>query len=231
MRNVLIVEADDRTLRARGDELLLDGYEVHTARTDGHARAKLSQAGPDALVLGALEAPAQSLALLRELRSGEIPRGDPCLPVVALGADADHAAVRYYQAGADIALPSNASPLLVKGALDALAARAGGVQQRKRILRVGALTVDCDARVASVNSTPVPLSRLEFDLLQTLAGEPHRTHTKAELTREVWGYDPAAAGVSRTLDSHAARLRQKLRTAGPDPLVQTVRGVGYRLTR
>jgi DNA-binding response OmpR family regulator len=231
MQNVLIAESDDHTLNARGDELTLDGYEVHAARTDSHTRAKLSQAPPDALVLGTLETPAQSLALLRDLRAGAIARSDPSLPVVALGADSDHAAVRYYQAGADIALPSAASPLLVKGALEALAARSGGVEQRRRILRVGALTVDCDARVASINDTPVPLSRLEFDLLQTLASEPHRTRTKDELTREVWGYDPAAAGPSRTLESHAARLRQKLRAAGPDPLVQTVRGVGYRLTR
>jgi DNA-binding response OmpR family regulator len=231
MRSVLVIEADDHTLRIRGDELLLDGYDVHTATTAAHARAKLAHAAPDALVLGALAGPADSLTLLRELRSGQIAHGDPSLPVLALGADADHQAVRYYQAGADIALPSTASPLLIKGALEALAARLGGTERRRRILRVGGLSVDCDARIATVDGTPVALSRLEFDLLQTLATDPHRTHTKAELTREVWGYDPAAAGVSRTLDSHAARLRQKLRAAGPDPLVQTVRGVGYRLTR
>jgi DNA-binding response OmpR family regulator len=231
MRNILLVDADDHALRARGDELLLDGYEVLTARTAQHARARLADGKPDALVLGELETPAAGLALLRQLRAGEIPRADPMLPALALGADADHAAVRHYQAGADIALPSTASPLLIKGALDALAARTPGVQQRPRVLRTGGLVVDCDARVASIDGAPVKLSRLEFDLLQTLAGDPRRAFTKAELTKQVWGYDPAAAGVSRTLDSHAARLRQKLRAAGPDPLVQTVRGVGYRLTR
>ena len=46
-----------------------------------------------------------------------------------------------------------------------------------------------------------------------------------------WGYDPAAAGPSRTVDTHAARLRQKLEQAGAEPLVQNVRGVGWRLTR
>ena len=51
------------------------------------------------------------------------------------------------------------------------------------------------------------------------------------MTREVWGYDPAAAGPSRTVDTHAARLRQKLEQAGAEPLVQNVRGVGWRLTR
>ncbi len=231
MRNILLVDADDHALRVRGDELLLDGYEVLTAISEQHACAKLAGGAPDALVLGELETPAASLALLRRLRAGEIPRADPRLPVLALGADVDHAAVRQYQAGADIVLPSTASPLLVKGALDALAARAVGNERRHRVLRTGALIVDCDARAASIDGTPVALSRLEFDLLQTLAGDPRRTFTKAELTKTVWGYDPAAAGISRTVESHAARLRQKLRAAGSEPLVQTVRGVGYRLTR
>lgn len=230
MQNILIVEADDHALRARGDELLLDGYEPQTAQAAHQARLRLAEGTPDALILGALETPAASLVLLRELRAGEIPRADPRLPVLSIGADTDHAAVRHYHAGADIALPAAASPLLVKGALEALAARAGGEQQRTRTLRVGSLTVDCDARVAAVDGTPVPLSRLDFDLLQTLASQPRRAHTRAELVKEVWGYEPDSSA-SRTLDSHTARLRQRLRAAGAEPLIHTVRGVGFRLTR
>ena len=98
-------------------------------------------------------------------------------------------------------------------------------------MRVGSLTVDRDARAAQVDSRPVKLTRLEFDLLATLASEPRRTFTRAELTREVWGFDPQAAGPSRTVDSHAHRLRQKLEQAGAEPMLQTVRGVGWRLTR
>lgn len=98
------------------------------------------------------------------------------------------------------------------------------------MLRVGHLTVDCDARVATVAGTPVTLTRLEFDLLQTLARDPHRVFHRTELAREVWGYDPDVADISRSIDGHAGRLRNKLRAAGPDQLVQTVHGVGYRLT-
>ena len=99
------------------------------------------------------------------------------------------------------------------------------------MLRVGSLTVDCDARTAQVDDRAVKLTRLEFDLLQTLASQPHKTFTRAELTRHVWGHDPTAAGPQRTIDTHAARLRHKLDQAGAEPLVQTVRGVGFRLTR
>jgi DNA-binding response OmpR family regulator len=230
LRSVVIVEADDRLLREHADQLLMDGYDVHAASTAQAARIKLAEA-PDALVLCSAGTPPQSIGLLRELRSGEIPRTDSTLPVLVVGADDDSAAVRYYRAGADIALPTQSSPLLVAAGLEALARRTVGEQERRRMLRVGSLTVDCDARVAQVDDRRVSLSRLEFDLLQTLAGQPHKAFTRSELTREVWGYDPAATGPSRTVDTHAARLRQKLEQAGAEPLVQNVRGVGWRLTR
>lgn len=230
MRTILVADTDDQALSARAEGLLLDGYDVHTARTDQHARFKLTTAAPDALVLGTLENAARSLRLLRALRAGEIPRTEPRMPVIALGADTDTDAVRHYRAGADIALPASASALLLKGALDALAARAGSGELRHRVLRTSGLVIDCHARAVSVHGVPVHLSRLEFDLLQTLARDPSRTFTKKELTRDVWGYDPAAAGISRTVDSHASRLRQKLRAAGADPLIHSVHSVGYRLT-
>jgi DNA-binding response OmpR family regulator len=150
--------------------------------------------------------------------------------VLVVAADDDSAAVRYYRAGADLALPSHSSPLLMAAGREALKRRTGS-EPRRQIVRVGSLTVDCDARSAEVDSRVVKLTRLEFDLLQTLASQPRKTFTRAEITREVWGYDPRVAGPSRTVDSHAHRLRHKLEQAGAEPMVQTVRGVGWRLTQ
>lgn len=228
MQTVLIVEADDHTLRARGDELLLDGYDVLAAQADQQARLKLAQGHPDALVLGSLDHAAVGLALLRDLRGGEIPRADPRLPVLTIGADSDHMAVRHYDAGADVTLLSSASPLLVASALSGLAARSHGDRQRRRLLRVDSISVDCDARVAAVDGQTMPLTRLEFDLLQTLAQQPHTVLTRQQLAKEVWNTEYIAG---RTIDSHANRLRTKLGAAGAQPLLQTVRGVGYRLGR
>jgi DNA-binding response OmpR family regulator len=230
VQNVLIVETDERLARERAQQLLMDGYEAQVAATAQAARIKLSER-PDALVLCDAGGGPDTIGLLRELRAGEIPRADSTLPVLVVGADNDSAAVRYYRAGADVALPTASSPLLVAAGLEALARRSEGEQQRQRVLRVGSLTVDCDARTVQVDNRAVKLTRLEFDLLQTMASQPRKTFTRAELTREVWGYDPAAAGPSRTVDSHAARMRQKLEQAGAEPMVQSVRGVGWRLTR
>ena len=229
MASVLIVEADQRVLSERAEQLLMDGYQVDAVGTFEAARIKLADR-PDALVLANAGSGPETIALLRQLRAGEIARADPALPVLALGADDDSAAVRYYRAGADLALPSTSSPLLVAAGLESLARRTGS-EQRRQVVRVGSLTVDCDARTAEVEQRAVKLTRLEFDLLQTLASQPRRTFTRAELTREVWGYDPRATGPSRTIDSHAYRLRHKLEQAGTREMVQTVRGVDWRLTQ
>jgi DNA-binding response OmpR family regulator len=79
----------------------------------------------------------------------------------------------------------------------------------------------------TVRETLVPLSAKEFELLAWLAPEPYRVFTKEELLREVWGF--RALGRTRTLESHASRLRKKLRLAGGDRLIVNVWGVGYRL--
>jgi DNA-binding response OmpR family regulator len=222
---VLLVDTDEVELRERTEQLLMDGYAVDSVGTVEQARVKLAE-WPDALVLAS--AP-DTIGLLRELRAGEIPRADSRLPVLVLGVDDDSAAVRCYRAGADVALPSESSDVLVAAGLQALTRRAG--PQQTPVQRVGGLTIDRDARIVQVDDRPVNLSRREFDLLAALASEPRKAFPRADLIREVWGYDPQAAGTFRTLDSHASQLRQKLDQAGAEPMVQTVRRVGWRLTR
>jgi DNA-binding response OmpR family regulator len=80
--------------------------------------------------------------------------------------------------------------------------------------------------VARLRGAPVALSQKEFALLRTLAAEPTRVFTKEELLRTIWGF--RHMGTTRTLDSHACRLRHKLGVHG-DRFVVNVWGVGYRL--
>ena len=93
-------------------------------------------------------------------------------------------------------------------------------------LRVGELVVDPARREVRVDGRPVQLANKEFSLLRMLASDPTRVFTKAELLRDVWGF--RSLGRTRTLDSHASRLRRKL---DPDHgrWVVNCWGVGYRL--
>jgi two-component system, OmpR family, response regulator PrrA len=225
---VLIGEQAQQLATGRAEQLLIDGHEPATALTIRAVRLKLAEL-PDALLLGSLGGISDTIALLRDLRAGAIHRTDNTVPVVVVGADTDVDRIRYYRAGADALLASDSSPLLIAAALEALHRRTG--PPALRLLKVASLIVDVDARAARVEDRDLSLTRLEFDLLQTLASHPGKAFTRAELTREVWGYDPAAAGTSRTIDSTASRLRKKLEEAGGDQLLHGIRGVGWRLTR
>ena len=88
------------------------------------------------------------------------------------------------------------------------------------------MEIDPAARVATVRGRQLALAAKEFALLRTLASAPTRVFTKEELVRVVWGF--RSMGRTRTLDSHACRLRQKLRVQG-DKFLVNVWGVGYRL--
>jgi DNA-binding response OmpR family regulator len=229
VQNVLIIEAEERLLRERAYQLTIDGYEVQTAQADRQARLKLADK-PDAVVMCDAGGVAETLRLLRELRAGEIDGADPRVPVLAASAVDETAAIRLYRAGADMAIPARSSPLLVSAGLEALASRLDAEQQRRSVRRIGNLMIDYKARTAEANNRPIKLARREFDLLRAASARPAEVLTRAELTREVWGFDPDYA-TPRLVDSAAHRLNRKLQEAGAEPRLEVVRGIGYRLMR
>jgi DNA-binding response OmpR family regulator len=95
------------------------------------------------------------------------------------------------------------------------------------VLEHRGLVIDTHARTVTFEGTGVELRRREYELLAHLVREPTRVFTRHELLRDVWGfkYD----GMTRTVDSHASRLRRALACAGATGWIAAVRGVGYRL--
>jgi DNA-binding response OmpR family regulator len=93
-------------------------------------------------------------------------------------------------------------------------------------LRVGPLRIDRAAYAASLDGERLELRRLEYELLVHLARDPNRVFQRQELLRAVWGY--RFVGTTRTVDSHASRLRRKLSATGEHWIIN-VRGIGYRL--
>jgi DNA-binding response OmpR family regulator len=108
-----------------------------------------------------------------------------------------------------------------------LAARIRAVGRRRRrepMAQSARVVVDRERRSALVDGEPVELTTKEFDLLAVLAEEPGRVVPRQELFARVW--DPVWVGTGKTLDVHVASLRRKV---GDPALIETVRGVGYRL--
>jgi DNA-binding response OmpR family regulator len=95
------------------------------------------------------------------------------------------------------------------------------------VLEAGELIVDRSTRCVTIAGRVLPLPVKQFDLLAKLASDPTRVFPKDELLRDVWGY--RSIGRTRTLDSHASRLRRRLAEATETPYVINAWGLGYRL--
>jgi len=229
-RPILVIESDRDTGLSLSEQLAADGYRVALARTSEHARTLARASAPRLVVLGSFEAPRGALALLEEIRASAHTgvRWEKALPAIVIGSTARELDVlRAFEAGADDFLGGEAGYLELRARLQAVLRRVECAAGGTAILEVGELVVDTQARTVSVRGQGVALRRLEFELLVHLAREPERVFTRGELLRAVWGY--RADGSTRTVDSHASRLRRKLDRDGGRCWLITVWGVGYRL--
>lgn len=228
--SILVVESDKRLGEATTEQLAADGFAVELARSAEHARMLASTRPPAVVVLGWLDTPPGALELLREIRQAnhETP-WEPTLPAIVVSMDARELdLLRAFDAGADDFIARPASYLELRARLCAVLRRLPSPHSQARLVEVGPLTIDTHAHVVTLGEREVRLRRMEFELLVHLAREPERVFTKTELLRGVWGYRTGVA--TRTVDSHASRLRRKLAPDQPQRWVVSVWGVGYRLT-
>lgn len=224
---VVVCEDDEITRDMLCDNLRHDRYEALPAAGAEEALKRCRYDAPDALLLDLNLPDASGMDVLREIRAAEGPAPvfDPALPVLVLsGRSADGDRVRGLREGADdyLTKPYHYDELLLR--LRNLLERRE--VQRSGPMRIGLLSIDVATRTVRVGERQVELANKEFELLRALARDPQRVFTKEELLHDVWGYQ--ALGRTRTLDSHASRLRRKL-----DPeagrFVVNCWGVGYRL--
>src|SRR5438874_71173 len=212
---VLVAEPEPSTRGFLERHLADDGFDVLGAAACDEALELAGRARPDLVLLG-------DTAALEECRSW-----NPEVPLIVIGGpDADAVdRVRAFERGADDFLDR---PFLY----DELLARIRAVLRRTApaepdLVEVGAIEIDRLTRRVSVDGNRVDLPAKEYELLLKLASEPTRVFTKEELLREVWGFQ--SLGRTRTLDSHASRLRRRLSSAGDGDFVVNEWGVGYRL--
>jgi DNA-binding response OmpR family regulator len=227
-QTIMVVEDDDATREFLADNLKADSYRVVTASSGRQAFNLLEVKECDLVLLDVMLPDASGFELCRRLRSadGLAQRIDPQTPVIMLtGRTSETDRVRGLSRGADdyVCKPFHYPELAAR--IGAVLKRAGG-RPGQGVLQVGELRIDPVAREVRVGERAVELSAKEFALLRALAAEPTRVFTKEELLRDVWGFK--LMGSTRTLDSHASRLRRKLDPDGAR-FVFNCWGVGYRL--
>jgi DNA-binding response OmpR family regulator len=227
LATVVVCDDDEATLEPLCDHLRADRYEPLAAPTASDALRHCHYSHPDLLLLDVGLPDASGLEVIREIRDCDAVGAsyDRELPIIILsGFSEPHQRVRGIVAGADDYLTKPFHyPELVE--------RIGAVLRRNRGRRSGPrrireIVIDPASRIVTVGDRRVELSNKEFSLLSALASEPTRVFSKEELLRDVWGY--RSMGRTRTLDSHASRLRRKLDPEHRRFVVNTW-GVGYRL--
>jgi DNA-binding response OmpR family regulator len=225
---ILLVEDDPSTRTFLADNLLADGYDVLAADCARDGLRLLESKYPDLAIVDVGLPDGSGLELVERVRAadGVASRIDPATPLVVLsGRCGELDRLRGFERGADDYVVKPFSYGELRARVAALLRR---TQRRPGMgrLRVGTLELDPPSREVLIRGEQVELSQKEFALLRALAAEPTRVFTKEELLRGVWGF--RSLGATRTLDSHACRLRAKLGRHG-DRYVINVWGVGYRL--
>jgi DNA-binding response OmpR family regulator len=225
---ILLVEDHRTTCTFLADNLTVDGYEILVADCARDAWRLLSTKFPDLAVVDLGLPDRDGLELLRDVREADAVAGriDRHLPLLVLSGRAGELdRLRGFARGCDDYVVKPFSYPELRARIEALLTRTERKQSRG-LVRIGPLQIDALARQAWLHGTELELSKKEFSLLRTLAADPTRVFTRDELLQSVWGY--TNFGRTRTLDSHAFRLRRKLEERG-DRFVINVWGIGYRL--
>jgi len=228
---ILVVDDERAITDLLEYNLQRNGYQVAVA-CDGRQALQLARTEqPDLVILDLMLPGLDGLDVCRALRR------ESAMPIIMLTArDEEVDRIVGLELGADdyVTKPFSVRELMarVKAVLRRTTPMetAGTKSDAAAVHRVGPLEVDTLSHKARLAGIPLLLTRLEFELLETLARHAGQALSRDQLLDQAWGYD--YYGNTRAVDSAIKRLRAKLRTAGGDPtIIATIRGVGYRLER
>jgi DNA-binding response OmpR family regulator len=221
---ILVVEDEPAIAESVAYALERDGFEACIATTLAEARSGLPGAG--LIVLDMMLPDGSGFDFISQTRND-----GTATPIIVLSSrDGEPDRVAALESGADDYVTKPFSPREIVARVRAVLRR---LQQSPSEVAPPTssmpLRVDAASRRAHLRTTLLDLTRVEFDLLSSLLSSPGRVFTRSELIDRVWG--DGYAITDRTIDSHVKSLRRKVADAGGEPgLLETVRGVGYRVT-
>ncbi|HET7752587.1 MAG TPA: response regulator transcription factor [Anaeromyxobacteraceae bacterium] len=224
MPAVLIVD-DERDLLSLVDfNLRQAGFETVLATTGEQALAHVRRRVPDLVILDLMLPDIPGTEICRRIKSDARTRHVPVIMLTAKGEEVDR--VVGFELGAEdyVTKPFSVRELVLR--VRAVLRRADGAapaaHERERL---GPIRVDAAAHRAYVQGAEILLTPIEFKLLATLMSRAGRVQSRDQLLSDVW--EMSAELETRTVDTHVKRLREKLGPARD--LLETVRGIGYRL--
>jgi DNA-binding response OmpR family regulator len=220
---ILVVDDEERIRSIVRSYLQQEGYQVDEAATGEDAIARIRERTPDLVVLDVRLPGIDGMEVLRHVRRVSD------VYVIMLTARTDETdKLIGLEVGADDYMTKPFSPRELVARVKAVLRRGrSSVASDDELLRFEGLDIDLARREATVDSSPVELTSLEFDLLAALTSAPGRVFTRRQLIERVWGWD--FFGDDRIVDVHVRNIRKALGDPADAPrFIGTVRGVGYK---
>lgn len=227
-QTVLVIEDEQAIRRGLVDGLLHTGYRVHEAADGQSGLTIATTASVDLILLDVMLPKLNGFEVLKALRVNQ-----PLLPVILLTARGDEAdRVEGFRRGADDYVVKPFSVAELHARINAVLRRSRHQTTHQAAIKLEQLAIDLNRQsVLIAEQSVAELSGQETALLTKLADHRDRAVTREELLEDVWGVELSGAE-TRAVDMLVKRLRTKLQTAAPGtaPLIETVRGTGYRLS-
>lgn len=220
MINLLIVEDDETLGNSLKSYLEGEGFSVNWAKSIEQAKTEFQESKPQIIILDWMLPDGQGIDFLKEVRgAGE------AIPIIMLTARTEVIdKVVGLESGANDYMTKPFEPReLIARIRVQLRMPQGNNEAEHQTITIGEVIIDHNRREVTYKNTPVELTKMEFNFLSLLAESPNRAFSREEILNKVWGYENYPS--TRTVDTHVLQLRNKLY----EDLIETVRGVGYRL--
>lgn len=225
MARVLVVEDDPDIGAVLDFNLRKEGFETHLATHGANALRFLGEREADLVILDLMLPDIPGLDICREIRANSTTRDVPILMLTARGQASDRLTGLEYGADDYVVKPFVMQELMLR--VRAMLRRtSAGAQPVAPRLESGQIVVDQSAHRVFINGEEASLTHTEYKLLVAFLKRPGRVYSREQLLDHVWNMPWTV--VTRTVDTHVKRLREKLGAEGN--AIETVRGVGYRFT-
>ncbi len=224
-KTIMIVDDEKRLVSLVESYLIQEGYRVVSANNGVEALPIASREKPDLIILDLMMPEMDGYGFMREHRK------ELDTPIILLTARVDDdERVIGLELGADDYVTKPFRPRELVARVRAVLRRAGKSEPKAKLLQVADISLDRDTRAVMVAGRPVDLTPSEFDLLAALLNSPGRVFSRLDLLDILQGI--RYEGYERTIDTHIKNLRAKIEPDSRSPrYIETVYGVGYRLTR
>ena len=199
------------------------GFDIYEAESAEDAIRILDRGIPELVIIDWMLPGMDGIDLAKNLRSDDLTKDLPIIMLTARGEEADK--LRSFEVGIDDYVTKPFSPKELMARIKALLRRTGAPSDNS--LSAAGIRLDLSSHRLYINDKDVTIGPTEFKLLELFMRNPNRAFDRSQLLDRVWGRSVYVE--ERTVDVHVLRLRKILKPSGRDHIIETVRGLGYRL--